>query len=69
MTARYKITATIRKTGGLSVHQWTRYSDRELTRQECEKMLAVPNEPGRSAGDEICLENFGCKIMRKNKPE
>ncbi|EFC0622924.1 DUF1187 family protein [Escherichia coli] len=60
MATRYKITATIIRPGNLPV-KWTRYSDRQMTRIECEKMLSVPKEAGRSSGETARVEDFTCK--------
>ncbi|MGG2143633.1 DUF1187 family protein [Symbiopectobacterium sp. RP] len=46
----YKITATIKKPGGLDV-QWLRFSKVKLTMSECEKLLFKPKEAGKSFGN------------------
>ncbi|MGX8939805.1 DUF1187 family protein [Symbiopectobacterium sp. Eva_TO] len=43
----YKITATIKKPGGLDV-QWLRFSKVKLTMSECEKLLFKPKQAGCS---------------------
>ncbi|EPH4535681.1 DUF1187 family protein [Escherichia coli] len=60
MAVRYRITATIIKPGNLPVF-WTRYSDRRMTRTECEKMFSIPKEPGRSFGDKVKVQDFRCE--------
>ena len=66
MAVRYKITATIIKPGNPPVF-WTRYSGNKMTRAECEKMLSIPKEPGRSFGDKIKVQNFRCVTATEEK--
>ncbi|MGG2142697.1 DUF1187 family protein [Symbiopectobacterium sp. RP] len=61
----YKITATIKKPGGMDV-QWLRFSEVELTMSECEKLLFKPKEAGKSFGDKVKLEDFRC-VRVKNR--
>ncbi len=66
MAALYRITATIIKPGNHPVLQ-TRYSDRRMTRTECEKMFSIPKEPGRSFGDKVQVEDFICVTVEDEK--
>ncbi|HAK5377411.1 TPA: DUF1187 family protein [Salmonella enterica subsp. enterica serovar Virchow] len=66
MAARYIITATIIRPGNLPV-KWTRYSGRKISQAECEKMFAIPKEPGRSFGDKVRMENFCCEVVEDEK--
>lgn len=59
MAARYKITATIVKSGNLPV-KWTRYSGIAMTRAECEKMFSIPQ------GGELPVIRSGWKISAVN---
>lgn len=61
MAARYKITATIVKSGNLPV-KWTRYSGIAMTRAECEKMFSIPQGRGAS-GDKVRVEDFSCELQ------
>ncbi|GAB1639544.1 DUF1187 family protein [Escherichia coli] len=62
MAARYKITATIIRSGNLPV-KWTHYSDSRMTRTECEKMFSIPKVPGRSSGEIARVEDFSCELQ------
>ncbi len=66
MAVRYKITATIIKPGNLPVH-WTRYSEKKMTPQECERMFSIPKEPGRSFGDNVTVQDFQCVTASDEK--
>ncbi|CRB28876.1 TPA_asm: DUF1187 family protein [Salmonella enterica subsp. enterica serovar Typhi str. CT18] len=66
MAVRYKITATIIKPGNPPVF-WTRYSGNKMTRAECEKMLSIPKEPGRSFGDKVKVQDFRCVTATEEK--
>ncbi|CAD5757444.1 Rac prophage; predicted protein [Escherichia coli] len=66
MAVRYRITATIIKPDNLPV-LWTRYSDRRMTRTECEKMFSISKEPGRSFGDKVQVDDFLCVAVDDEK--
>ncbi|WP_130100429.1 DUF1187 family protein [Siccibacter turicensis] len=63
MAVRYKITATINKSGGSPTY-WTRYSAVKMTRAECDRMLSRP-ERGRSRRaydyNKVTVESFRCE--------
>ena len=46
---------------------WTRYSGNKMTRAECEKMLSIPKEPGRSFGDKVKVQDFRCVTATEEK--
>ncbi|HHC4716021.1 TPA: DUF1187 family protein [Escherichia albertii] len=66
MTVRYKITATIIKSGNPPV-DWTRYSGNKMTRTECEKIFSIPKEPGCSFGDKVKVQDFLCVAVEDEK--
>lgn len=59
----YKITATVIRPGGLPV-EWVRFSESEMTKEQCEKLLFKPREAGKSFGEQAMLENFSCARVK-----
>lgn len=55
----YKITAVIHKPGGTPTI-WTRFSEKELSKSECEKMLSSRKAVGKSHEEVVSLDDFIC---------
>lgn len=55
----YKITATVNKAGNAPA-LWTRFSDKKLSKAECEKMLSGETEAGKSREERVTLHDFRC---------
>ncbi|MGU3428878.1 DUF1187 family protein [Enterobacter hormaechei] len=62
----YRITAIINKAGGSPV-SWTYYSARSLTQTQCENMLSVNKEAGKSHGFRVRLTEFCCEKVNTIK--
>ncbi|MFZ4218681.1 DUF1187 family protein [Enterobacter ludwigii] len=60
---KYKITATVNKPGNSPI-EWIRYSPEKLTRAQCEKMLSIKKEAGKSTEEKVTLENFSCAVIK-----
>lgn len=55
----YKITATVIKPGNAPAN-WTRFTDKKMTKPECEKMLSVSKEAGVCNEVKVTLKYFKC---------
>lgn len=55
----YKITATVNKAGNAPA-RWTRFSEKKLSKTECEKMLSGKTEAGKSREERVTLHDFKC---------
>ncbi|EBA4600815.1 hypothetical protein DPU05_14590 [Salmonella enterica subsp. enterica serovar Teddington] len=55
----YKITAIVNKAGNTPA-VWTRFTDKKLTKTECEKMLSGKTEAGKSRFEKVTLNDFKC---------
>ena len=56
---KYKITATVIKPGNTPAN-WTRFTEKKMTKDECEKFLSVRKEAGVSHEEKVTLKNFKC---------
>ncbi|WP_330983654.1 MULTISPECIES: DUF1187 family protein [Enterobacterales] len=56
---KFKVTATVIKPGNTPTN-WTRFTEKKLTKTECEKMLSVNKEVGVGIEAKVNLENFSC---------
>lgn len=56
---KYKVSGTITKPGGTPI-EWVHFSDKKLTRAECEKRLSVPKVIGICTDERVTITNFQC---------
>ncbi|WP_376748378.1 DUF1187 family protein [Yokenella regensburgei] len=61
----YKITAIVYKIGNPPVN-WTYYSKRRLTQEQCVKRLSDLNEHGRPAKQNVRITDFYCKYITED---
>jgi antisense regulator of RalR protein len=61
----YKITAIVYKIGNPPVN-WTHYSKKRLTQEQCVKRLSDLNENGRPAKYNIRITDFHCKHITED---
>lgn len=56
---KYKITATVIKPGNTPTN-WTRFTENEMTKEECEKILSARKEASDFHETSVTLTNFKC---------
>jgi antisense regulator of RalR protein len=61
----YKITAVVKKPGGGPV-DWMRFSEKRLTREQCEKMLSRSKEAGRTSEEKVTVSKFNCVCIKQS---
>ena len=64
----YKITATVNKAGNAPA-LWTRFSEKKLSKTECEKMLSGKTEAGKSAKQSVVELEHRCAKQWRNTRE
>ena len=56
----YLITGLIVKPGGSPV-KWQRMSKEKMTKAQCEKLLSIRKEAGKSYDISVVIEHFNCE--------